>query len=277
MKIANGRLLCGDLSHLKAISTSKGYDKLYIGSTSITKTESGSLPLIAQNGKVTFTSDGWVNKDPWKMCMGEAPAPPPPGSMNDKQKEFTTKVLGTYAHLTLDCGLAKVAQAFADDMRDKKYFATKFKSGKSIGVRAKEEGTSYNYLMVSAGTDSVSYLVGAWQSRLRRTSSKGFGVGIAKGGLYGAYAVLLVNKNSNLPEPTCMTGAELALGTPFEVKFDETEVEEETQVFSSLSPSMFSSVQNILAAIGVLGLGFGAYQVFCKKGAYNPVTYQEEI
>merc|ERR1712156_624094 len=85
--------------------------------------------------------------------------------------EFTTKVLGTYAHLTLDCGLAKVAQAFADDMRDKKYFATKFKSGKSIGVRAKEEGTSYNYLMVSAGTDSVSYLVGAWQSRLRRTSS----------------------------------------------------------------------------------------------------------
>jgi len=272
-----GALMRGSLAFEGDFDIERGYDKLYIGSTSITKTESGNLPLIAQNGKVTFTSDGWVNKDPWKMCMGEAPAPPPPGSMNNKQKEFTTTVLQTYTHLTLDCGLAKVAQAFADDMRDKKYFATKFKSGKSIGERVGEEGTSYNYLMVSAGTDSVSYLVGAWQSRLRRTSSKGFGVGIAKGGLYGAYAVLLVNKNSNLPEPTCMTGAELALGTPFEVKFDEIEVEEETQVFSSLSPSMFSSVQNILAAIGVLGLGFGAYQVFCKKGAYNPVTYQEEI
>jgi len=272
-----GALMRGSLAFEGDFDIERGYDKLYIGSTSITKTESGNLPLIAQNGKVTFTSDGWVNKDPWKMCMGEAPAPPPPGSMNNKQKEFTTTVLQTYTHLTLDCGLAKVAQAFADDMRDKKYFATKFKSGKSIGERVGEEGTSYNYLMVSAGTDSVSYLVAAWQSRLRRTSSKGFGVGIAKGGLYGAYAVLLVGKSSNLPEPTCMAGAELALGTPLVVKFDEAEVEEETQVFSSLSPSMFSSVQNILAAIGVLGLGFGAYQVFCKKGAYNPVTYQEEI
>jgi hypothetical protein len=274
----------GSLKFDGAFDIERGYDKLMIGSTSITKTNSAKLPLIAQNGKVTFTSDGWVNKGPWKMCMGEAPPPPPPGSMNDDQKSFTSKTLGLYKALTLDCALAKVAQAHAEHMRDNNYFSSSSRSGKSISQQASDAGSSYRNLLVSAGTADVDYLIGSWKGRLRASSSRGFGVGIARGGQYGAYAVLLVNREDKLPRPTCMSGAELALGTPpfgdddgIIMLTDEFEVEEETQAFSSLSPSLFSSVQNILAAFGVLGLGYGAYQVFCKKGAYNPVTYQEEI
>lgn len=254
----------------------RGWDFLKIGSTNISPTT--KLPVVAKNTKVTFTSDRSSQRAPWKLCLGDAPAPPKPGSMNEDQKVFSTKVLGKFSNVKVDCALSKIAQSHAELMRKTNKFSLTIPPAKNVVDQVSEAGSSANRFSYSAGSSNMDNLVSYFGSTLAR--SKGFGIGIARGGDYGTYVFLLANDRKDLPAAACMSGAELALAAPFEwpaPKQATLEIEEETQTFSSLTPSMLSSFQNILAAIGVLSLGYGAYQVFCKKGAYNPVTYQEEI
>jgi len=52
---------------------------------------------------------------------------------------------------------------------------------------------------------------------------------------------------------------------------------ETTQTYSEMySASLFSYMQVILAAIGALGLVYGAFKLSCRKNAYYPVITQEQ-
>merc|ERR1712117_649002 len=158
------------------------------------------------------------------------------------------------SHLKVDCALSKIAQSHAELMRKTNKFELRIPPAKSVVKQVGEAGSSANRFSYSAGPNTMDDLL-------------------------ADFGNMLANDRSDLPAAACMSGAELALAAPFEwpePKQATFEIEEETQTFS-LTPSMLSSFQNILAAVGVLSLGYGAYQVFCKKGAYNPVTYQEEI
>jgi len=264
----------GSLSFEGSFEVEKGYDILKVDGKDVRT--ANDLPKVIDEGKsVTFTSDGSVNKGPWRMCLSEPPAPPAPGTLNDFQKAFNAYGLG--AGKKVDCALSKVAQRYAKYMADNNHWGSNPPKGvPTLAEQVSAEGSALRYTTISAGGSAgdAEKMWNGWKNAVKHSAFKSFGVGSAEGGRYSNYAVLLLNSESNVDSASC--GA--AAFAEFELGDLMTLSEEIPQTYSEmLSPSPFSSVQNILAAIGVLGLVYGAFQVCFKKGAYNPVTYQEEI
>lgn len=262
----------GALAFEGSFDIERGYDVLKVDGKDVR--QASELPNVIDDGKsVTFTSDGSVTKGPWKICMSEPPAPPAPGTLNDFQQTFNA--LGKAAGSKVDCALSKVAQDYAKFMADNNHWGSNPPNGyPSLSQQVSNAGSSLRYTMISAGTNAgnAGKMFTGWQGVVTHPQLKSFGVGSASGGRYGHYAVLLLNSEDSVDSASCGAAAEVQLGDLMTLN------DEIPQTYSEmLAPSMFSSVQNILAAIGVLGLGYGAFQVCFKKGAYNPVTFQEEI
>jgi len=259
----------GILSFEGDLSIETPYDRLHVGSKDIRKKSDVEGLIIDQDsGAVTFTSDGSVQMNGFKLCLGDAPpepAPPAPGSLNDFQVGFYQAAIA--AGGKVDCDLSRAAQDFADYMRDNNYFNWDYPQSPFLSQRV--GSSSFISQMLSAGSSSASHsrMFGKWQGELK--NYKSFGIGSAKGGQAKNYVIMLAGNTENGDSSCVDSLAELEVGDLMEMR------REIPQAYSALS-SPFSSVVNILAAIGVLGLGYGAFQACIKKGAYTPVTPQQE-
>lgn len=259
----------GSLAFEGGFAIEVGYDELMVDSKNVK--QASDLPaVIEKDREVTFKSDGSVQKGAWTLCLGEAPpppAPPAPGSLNEFQKGFYS--LGMAAGGKVDCALSKAAQDYATYMAENSHFNWDYPQKPFLSDRVGSSSFISQRLTAGSGSASYSKVFNSWQSTVKKYKS--FGIGSAAGGSAKNYVVMLAGNEENGDSSCVASLTELEVGDLMEMSRDIP------QAYSAVS-TPFSSVVNILAAIGVLGLGYAAFQACIKKGAYTPVTpHQEEI